>query len=231
VSWAQSATIEKVWTFGRRRDEIDIVQLGKAYITAHHPIHTVDGWMMASQAAAKGQGQVLSGRVYPKLYSLQLVTGGNIIIDTSTSPDLPSTHIEAATMGYHPTSSTETSPPTLCRRSALETAWRPSQAQPSYSQVLQLILQELLSWPIPQLTPSGPETNAPPEFIAAIEKNVRGHRGEPKASARTLSVTTHLDPKTVQRSSEEHGGDLDAASMGTYRLRPTEHLHVWGNYA
>ena len=55
---------------------------------------------MASQAAARGHGQVLSDRVYSKLYSLQLVTGGNIIINTSTSPDLPSTQIEAATMGY-----------------------------------------------------------------------------------------------------------------------------------
>ena len=56
VSGAQSATIERVWTFGRVGDVIDIVQLGNAYITANHPIHTVDGWMMSSHAAAKGHG-------------------------------------------------------------------------------------------------------------------------------------------------------------------------------
>jgi len=100
ASGAQSATIERVWTFGRGGGGNDVVKFGKAYITANHPIHTVDGWMMANQAAAKGHGQVLSDRVYSKLYSLQLVTGGNIIINTSTSPDLPPTHTEAATMGY-----------------------------------------------------------------------------------------------------------------------------------
>ena len=96
-----------------------------------------------------------------------------------------------------------------------------AQAKPSYSQVTQLSLQRLSSRPIPQSTPSAPETNAPPEFIAEIEKDVRGHRGGPKAGARSLSATTHVDLKTVQRSLEEHGRDFDAALMGTYRLRPT----------
>ena len=44
VSGAQSATLEKVWIFEEEGDEIDIVQIGKAYITANHPILTVDGW-------------------------------------------------------------------------------------------------------------------------------------------------------------------------------------------
>ena len=40
VSGAQSATLEKVWIFEEEGDEIDIVQIGKAYITANHPILT-----------------------------------------------------------------------------------------------------------------------------------------------------------------------------------------------
>ena len=200
VSGAQSATIERVWTFGRVGDVIDIVQLHKAYITANHPIHTVDGWMMA---AAKGHGQVLSDRVYSKLYSLQLVTGGNIIINTSTSPDLPSTHVDAATMGYRflpPSNLLNRNFPTYSLQGTGLRDGMAAQAKPSYSQVTQLSLQGLSSRPIPQFTPSAPETNAPPEFIAEIEKDVRGHRGEPKAGARSLSATTHLDLKTVQRS-------------------------------
>jgi len=62
VSGAQSATLEKVWIFEEEGDEIDIVQIGKAYITANHPILTVDGWMLAGQAAAKGHGKFLSDR-------------------------------------------------------------------------------------------------------------------------------------------------------------------------
>ena len=65
VSGAQLATIEKVCTFGWEGGAIDIVQLGKAQITMHHPILTADGWMTARQAVAKGHGQVLSDRIYP----------------------------------------------------------------------------------------------------------------------------------------------------------------------
>jgi len=162
---------------------------------------------------------------------LQLVTGGNIIINTSTSPDLPSTHIEAATMGYRflpPSNLLNRNFPTYSLQGTGLRDGMAAQAKPSYSQVTQLSLQGLSSRPIPQFTPSAPETNAPPEFIAEIEKDVRGHRGEPKAGARSLSATTHLDLKTVQRSLEEHGSDLDAALMGTYRLRPTGPLQICG---
>jgi len=77
-----------------------LVQMGKAYITAHHHIQTDDGWMTARQAADRGHGTLLSDHVYPKFYSLRLVGGGDIIIDTSATPDNTPTQIEAATMGY-----------------------------------------------------------------------------------------------------------------------------------
>jgi len=64
--------------------------------------------------------------------------------------------------------------------------------------------------------------------MAEIEKDVRGLRGELKAGARTLPATTPLDPKKGQRPLEDHGGDLDVVSMGTYRQRPTGHLWIHG---
>jgi len=51
LSGATSTTIETVWAFARPVGGIDIVQIGKAYITANHHIQTVDGWMTARQAA------------------------------------------------------------------------------------------------------------------------------------------------------------------------------------
>jgi len=68
----------------------------------------------------------------------------------------------------------------------------------------------------------------PPELIAEIEKDTKGHRGEPKAVARSLSATNQLDLKTVPRALEEHGGDLDAALMGTHRIRPTGPVQICG---
>ena len=56
--------------------------------------------MLASQAADKGHGKLPYDREYSQLCSLQLATGGNILINISTSPDLPSVHTETATMGY-----------------------------------------------------------------------------------------------------------------------------------
>jgi len=100
VSGAQSATLERVWLFEEGGDDIDMVQIGKAYLTADHPILTVDGWLLASQAAAKGYGQLPSERKFSQLCGLQLATGGNILINTSTTQDLASVYIEAATLGY-----------------------------------------------------------------------------------------------------------------------------------
>ena len=55
VRGAQSATLEKVWMFDGGEDEMDIVQVGKTYITAIHPILIGEGWMLASQAAVNGR--------------------------------------------------------------------------------------------------------------------------------------------------------------------------------
>ena len=73
--------------------------MGKAYITAHHHIHTKDGWMTARQAANRGQGTLLTNQVHRRVYSLCLEGGGNIIIDTTATLQNALTQIEAATMG------------------------------------------------------------------------------------------------------------------------------------
>ena len=161
VRGAQSTTLEKVWKFEGGGDEIDIVQIGKAYITANHPILTVDGWMLAGQAAAKGHGKFLSDREYSKLYSLQLATGGNIIINTSTSPDLPSVHTETATMGYRflpPSNPLNRNFPTYSLQGTGLRDGLVAQTKPSYSQVIR---KGLSSKPLSQFTPLASETHVP----------------------------------------------------------------------
>jgi len=85
--------------------------------------------MTAGQAADRGHGKVLSDRVHSKFHGLHLVAGGNIIINTSASPDQPHTQIEAATMGYRFVPSAKPTK-TLSRRPAQGKAWlpRPNQA-------------------------------------------------------------------------------------------------------
>jgi len=92
-------TIETLCTFECPEGGFDLVQMGKAYITAHHHIHTEDGWMTARQAADRGQGTLLTNQVYLRVYSLCLEGGGNIIIDTTATLQNAPTQIEAATMG------------------------------------------------------------------------------------------------------------------------------------
>ena len=196
VCGAQLATIEKVWMLERGGNEVDIVQFGEAYITANHPILTSDGWMMASQAAAKGHGTALSDNVYSKLYSLQLVTGGNIIINTSTSTDLPPTHTETATMGYRflpPSNPLNINFPTPSQQKTGPRDGLAAQAKPSYSQVTQLRLRELWSRPNPQPTPPGSETNALPELeVQPIEDTTNATR-----HATLLATCLHLHSDIV----------------------------------
>jgi len=97
VHGAKSTILERVWYF--KEGGGDMVQIGNAYLTADHPILTDMGWLLASQAAAKGYGQPPSEREFPPLCGLQLTTGGNILINTSTTQDLASVFIEAATLG------------------------------------------------------------------------------------------------------------------------------------
>jgi len=74
--------------------------MGEARITAHHHIQTEDGWMTARQAADRGLGTLLTNQVHPRVYSLCLVGGGNIIIDTTATLQNAPTQTMAATMGY-----------------------------------------------------------------------------------------------------------------------------------
>ena len=194
LSGAKSTTIERVCQF-RSRDGTDIVQIGKAFIIADHLIQTVDGWMTAHQAADTGHGTILSDRMHSSFYSLHLVAGGNIIINTSASPDQPPTQIEAATMGnrFVPSANlpNKNSPTCFLQEAGLRDGLA-AQAKPSYSQVTQLSLQGLSSRSTSQSTPLAPKINAQPESKAVIERDVKGHRGELKVGARCLSATTHL---------------------------------------
>ena len=54
---------------------------------------------MALQAAEMGLGALLTNQVFPRVYSLCLEGGGNIIIDTTATPQNVPTQIVAATMG------------------------------------------------------------------------------------------------------------------------------------
>jgi len=176
--------------------------------------------VVASQAAARGYGKLLSDREYPNLCSLQLRNGGNIIINTSTSPELPPAHTEATTMGHRflpPSNLLNRNFPTY---SLQETGLRDgsgAQTRPSYSQVIKFNRSGLSSRPPPQTTPLSPETHVPPELIDASEKGGTGHTGKPMTDT---SATIHLDTKTAQRTLEQYSGDLDAAKTDTNRIEP-----------
>jgi len=83
---AVMAKIKTVCTFACSPDGIDIVQMGKAHITAHHHIQTAEGWMTARQAAQQGRGKLVNKVHIDKVYNLCLERGGNVIIDTTARP-------------------------------------------------------------------------------------------------------------------------------------------------
>jgi len=56
--------IKTLCTFECPDAGIDLVQMGEAYITAHHHIHTEDGWMTARQASDRGQGKLWTNQVF-----------------------------------------------------------------------------------------------------------------------------------------------------------------------
>ena len=137
VKGARSAILEQVWFFKRGGDDIDIIQIGMACITANHPILTDDGWILASQAAANGLGK-LPDREYSQLCGLQLATGGNILINISASQDLPPVYTEAATMGYcflSPSEPLHGNSPTYAIQWTGPRDTYMAQTRPSYSQV------------------------------------------------------------------------------------------------
>jgi len=91
--------IETICVFDCPTGGIDIVQMGEALITAHHHIQIADGWMTARQAAHLGHGALYNNFSLPRVYSLCLEGGGNIIINTTAHPQDAPTLTMAATMG------------------------------------------------------------------------------------------------------------------------------------
>jgi len=214
VRRAQLATLEKVWFFEEEGDDI-IVQIGKAHLTANHPIHTAEGWLLASQAAARGYGLLSSVREFSQLCGLQLATGGNILINTSTTHDLASVYIEAATLGYSFLSSPEPLNGNFPTYAVQMTGPRHGSAgptKPSYSQVTTLHHKGVSKRPIPLFTP---ETHASPKVIAVRDETAKGHTGEPTTGISALGALT------AQRKPEECSGDLDAARAGPHEIKPT----------
>ena len=99
LSRAMMTPIKTLCTFECPDAKIDLVQMGEAYITAHHHIHTEDGWMTARQASDRGQGKLWTNQVCQRVYSLCLDGGGKIMVNTTAPPQNLSTQLEAATMG------------------------------------------------------------------------------------------------------------------------------------
>jgi len=91
--------IETTCTFDCPVGGIDIVQMGEALITVHHYIQTAEGWMTARQAAHRSQGKLHTNLSIPRVYSLCLEGGGNIIINIKAHPQEAPKLITAATMG------------------------------------------------------------------------------------------------------------------------------------
>jgi len=78
--------IETVCTFECLTSGINMVQMGEVRITAHHHIQTAEGWMTARQAADMGYVPPLTNLVLPRVYNLCLEGDGNIIINTTATP-------------------------------------------------------------------------------------------------------------------------------------------------
>jgi hypothetical protein len=91
--------IKTVCTFEGPDEGIDMVQIGEAFITAHHHVLTAEGWITARQATQHGRGRLISNVNLERVYNLLLEGGGNIIINTTSNQEAPSI-TEAATMGY-----------------------------------------------------------------------------------------------------------------------------------
>jgi len=75
--------IHTVCTFDCPNNKMDLLQVGNAYITAHHHLLTDNGWMTARQAAAGGKGKLRIDHDCAIVYGLCLQEGGNILVDTT----------------------------------------------------------------------------------------------------------------------------------------------------
>ena len=99
LSYAAMTTIKTLCLFECLEAEMDMVQIGEAQITAHHHIHTDDGWMTARQASQRGLGRLLTNQDCQQVYSLYLEGGGNIMIITTALLQKVPTQLKTATMG------------------------------------------------------------------------------------------------------------------------------------
>jgi len=221
---AQSAILEQVWFFKEGGEDIDMIRIGMACITANHPVLTDDGWILASQAAPKGHGQLLD-REYFQLCGLQLATGGNILINISISQDLAPVYIEVATMGYcfsPPSEPLNGSFPiyALQRTGPRDDCKTPT--KPSYSQVTTLHYKGISTRPFLPPTLLIPEKHASPKVMDDSEKTAKEHKRKPMTD---ISATAHLDAKTTRRTPEENSGGLDTARTGSQRTSPTGIQH------
>jgi len=220
---ARVTTIETLCSYECPTGRFDLVQMGKAYITAHHHIKTEDGWMTARQAADRGDGSLLTNHAYPKLYSLCLDGGGNIIINTSATPDKAPTQIEAATMGCRFEPSTDPQHkgsltyPTPQEANPKED--RAVLAQPSYCCIAKRHLKGMLDRPTSQSSTLAPKTNAKLASNTVAERAKRVHKGESNMGS-IGPATSHLDPKKGQRPWEEYRVDLNTALMPVDTMSP-----------
>jgi len=64
LSRALTTTIKTLCSFECPDAKMDLVQMGEAYVTAHHNIHTSDGWMTARQASHRGLGKLWTNQEY-----------------------------------------------------------------------------------------------------------------------------------------------------------------------
>jgi len=170
---ARVTTIETLCPFERPVGGIDLVQMGKANITGHHHIQADDGWMTARQAAVRGHGTLMTDHMYPKFFSLRLMGGGNIIINTSATPDKAPTQIEAATTGYRFAPSADPTykrTPTYPLQEAGPMEGWADQAKTSYCHVAQRHLKGMSGRPTSQSTPLAPTTTAQLESKIVTER-------------------------------------------------------------
>ena len=194
---ATETTIETVCPYESPTGGVDLVKLGKAYVTAHHHIKTEDGWMTARQAVERGHGILLTQHAYLQLFGLRLHGGGNVLINTSATLDKTPTLIEVATVGYRPEPSAEPQHDGFITYSLHEGSvgeHRASQDKPSYCNVVQRHLKDTLGWLTPPVTPSVPNL-AQLESKTVTERAQRINKDEPRKVPMGL-------PSTSQRNIE-----------------------------
>jgi len=75
LTGALTTPIKTLCNFDTQDGGNDMVYLGMSIITPNHHIHMTDGWMTASQAADKGQGETRRSKL-ERVYNLCLEGGG-----------------------------------------------------------------------------------------------------------------------------------------------------------